>query len=155
MNHVFTWAAALALIFTPTQPLAGDTMSQEEQAVLATVETMTAAFQQGDIDTVMSTYEPAATVMFEPGAPVSDAAQLREMFGAMSGVNPVFTYSGHEVVVSGDTAIHIAPWQMTGQSPDGQEIAQSGLSVAVLRKQTDGSWKMVIDNPHGSALLEH
>ena len=154
MNHVFTWAAALALIFTPTQPLAGDTMTQEEQAVLATVETMTAAFQQGDIDTVMSTYEPAATVMFEPGAEVSEAAQLREMFTAMSGVNPVFTYAGHEVIVSGGTAIHIAPWSMTGQTPDGQEIAQSGLSIAVLRKQADGSWKMVIDNPHGSALME-
>jgi ketosteroid isomerase-like protein len=42
---------------------------------------------------------------------------------------------------------------MTGKSPDGQEIKQSGLSVAVLRRQADGGWKMVIDNPHGGRLL--
>jgi len=45
--------------------------------------------------------------------------------------------------------IWIAPWSMAGTTSDGQEIQQSGLSVAVLRRQADGGWKMVIDNPHG------
>ena len=66
----------------------------------------------------------------------------------------VFDYpSGHEVIVNGDIAIHIAPWSMTGRTPDGQDLAQSGLSVAVMRRQADGSWRMVIDNPHGGRLL--
>jgi hypothetical protein len=29
-----------------------------------------------------------------------------------------------------------------------------GLSVAVLRRQPDGSWVMVIDNPYGDAVLQ-
>jgi ketosteroid isomerase-like protein len=68
--------------------------------------------------------------------------------------NPHFTFSdGHDVVVNGDLALHITPWNMTATAPDGQQISQSGLSVAVLRKQLDGAWKMVIDNPHGGRLL--
>jgi len=91
----------------------------------------------------------------EPEAPVSDAAQLEQMFAGMAAMGPEFTYpAGHEVIVSGDIAVHIAPWTMTAQSPDGQTVEQSGLSVAVLRKQPDGGWKMVIDNPHGGRLLE-
>ncbi len=128
-------------------------MTKDEIDVQATIEKMTAAFQQNQIDTVMSTYERGAVVLFEPGQPATGDQQLRQMFGGMAAAKPVFTYSGHEVVVSGDTAIHIAPWHMTGHAPDGKEITQSGLSIAVLRRQTDGSWKMVIDNPHGSRLL--
>jgi len=128
-------------------------MTKDETNVQAAVEKMTAAFQSNQIETVMSAYEHGAAVVFEPGRLVTDEEQVRQMFSAMASAKPVFTYSGHEIVVSGDTALHIAPWHMTAHTPDGQEIMQSGLSVAVLRRQADGSWKMVIDNPHGARLL--
>lgn len=128
-------------------------MKKDEIDVQTAIEHMTTAFQDNRIDAVMEAYEPGAAVLFEPGQPVTDAQQLRQMFGGMAAAKPVFTYSGHEVIVSGDTAVHIAPWQMTVHTPDGQDIRQSGLSIAVLRRQADGSWKMVIDNPHGSRLL--
>ncbi|WP_185960967.1 YybH family protein [Aliiroseovarius halocynthiae] len=130
-------------------------MTLDQTNALLAVETMTEAFQNKDIATVMSAYEPGATVVFDPDAPISDAAQLEEMFRNMSMINPVFDYAqGHDVIVRGDIAMHIAPWTMTGVTPDGQTIAQSGLSVAILRRQLDGSWKMVIDNPHGGRLLQ-
>ena len=117
------------------------------------VQILLSSFEQGDIDAVMQSYEAHATVVFEPGKPQHDPAVLREMFAAMSASNPHFSYSGHQVFMSGDIAVHIAPWRMKAKAPDGSEIEQSGLSIAVLRKQADGSWLMVIDNPHGQMLL--
>ena len=81
--------------------------------------------------------------------------QIRQMFEGAFQMNPAFTYSGHDVIVTGDIALHIAPWQMKGKAPNGTEIVQSGLSVAVLRQQPDSSWHMVIDNPHGQILMEN
>ncbi len=130
-------------------------MSNDQNAVNEAVLEMTNAFQRGDIDTVLNSYGPGAVVMFEPGAPVSDPAMLAETFAAWSAMGPEFNYAGHDVIVSGDTALHIAPWTMTGTGPDGSAIEQSGLSVAVLRRQADGGWKMVIDNPHGQVLMDH
>lgn len=154
MKHAFAWAMALALTTTLISAVKGQEMTQDQKDVLATVKHMTSSFQAGDIASVMGSYEGQATVVFEPEAPISDAAQLEQMFAGMAQVNPVFDYAkGHEVIVNGDIAIHIAPWSMTGKTPDGQELSQSGLSVAVLRKQVDGSWKMVIDNPHSGRLL--
>jgi ketosteroid isomerase-like protein len=49
--------------------------------------------------------------------------------------------------------MHFAPWTMTGKTPDGHEIKQSGLSVVVLRKQGNGKWLMVFDNPFGQHLM--
>jgi len=129
-------------------------MTADEKNVIAAVQRMTHAFHEGDIEGVMSSYEPRATVVFEPGEPVSDPARIRQMFQGMFPMNPRFEYSGHEVYVAGDTATHFAPWSMTAAAPDGSAIAQRGLSVAILRRQADGRWLMVIDNPHGQRLLE-
>ena len=155
MKHAAAWLVALALsTATPLPIFAGEqTMTKDQTAIHDAVEQMTQAFMAGQIDRVMQSYEPGAKVMFEPQSPVSDTDQLRTMFTAMSAANPQFTYSGHEVYVSGDTGMHIAPWTMTATGPDGSEITQSGLSVAVFRRQSDGGWKMVLDNPHGQFLL--
>jgi len=115
---------------------------------------MTDAFHDGDIEKVMASYEENSTIMFEPGKPVSDPQQLREGFKVFFAASPSFKYSGHEVFIENDIAMHITPWTMTGKAPDGTIIKQSGLSVAVLRRQSDGNWLMVIDNPHGQNLMK-
>ncbi len=129
------------------------TMTKEQQRVLSTIEKMTQAFQNKNIDEVMACYEPKAVVVFEPESPVSDPTVLAEMFTGMSMINPVFTYGGHEVFITGNIATHIAPWKMTGKAADGTLVEQSGLSVAVLRQQENGDWLMILDNPHGSFLM--
>ncbi len=140
---------------TQAQTKMQNQMTQEEKRVLNAVEKMTSNFEKGIIDEVMQSYERDATVVFEPGKPISDADLLRKMFEAMSGAKPKFSYSGHQVFISGDIAIHIAPWEMSGTAPDGSIMQQEGLSLAVLRKQSDGEWLMVIDNPHGQMLLNN
>ena len=74
---------------------------------------------------------------------------MRATFKQWFAMSPRFEYAGHDVLVVGDLAVHIAPWTMKGKAPDGAPIEQSGLSVAVLRRQPEGRWLMVIDNPHG------
>ncbi|WP_108866793.1 YybH family protein [Aquimarina aquimarini] len=128
-------------------------MTTEQKNVLTAIEKMTEAFQNKDIDRVMASYEQDAVVVFEPETPISDPKVLREMFKEMAMINPIFTYSGHEVFIAGTIATHIAPWEMTAKTPDGIEIKQNGLSIAVLRKQEDGKWLMIFDNPHGQFLM--
>ncbi len=125
----------------------------EQQKVYNVIVNMTNAFVKKDIDGVLATYEDGAIVMFEPQKPVSGKDNLRTVFTQFVTMNPIFTYSGHEVYISGEIATHIAPWKMVGQLPDGNKIEQSGLSIAVLRKQADGNWLMIQDNPNGQFLM--
>jgi len=129
-------------------------MRQAEHEVVGTVERMTAAFQCGDVDAVMKAYESGAVVAFEPGRPVKDSSLMRRTFHDWCALSPRFTYGGHEVLIAGELAVHLAPWQMRGTAPGGAPIEQGGLSVAVLRRQPSGEWLMVIDNPHGQRLLQ-
>ncbi|MEB2778677.1 DUF4440 domain-containing protein [Algoriphagus sp. D3-2-R+10] len=128
--------------------------NEEQKKVYSTIEKMVTSFQSKDIDGVLSTYESNAIVMFEPQIPVQGKDNLRLAFTEFVGFNPQYSFSGHEVYISGDIATHIAPWKMVGQLPDGTKIEQSGLSIAVLRKQADGNWLMIQDNPHGQFLLD-
>lgn len=127
--------------------------NEEQKRVYSTIEKMVTSFQNKDIDGVLSTYESNAMVMFEPQIPVQGKDNLRLAFTEFVGFNPQYSFSGHEVYISGDIATHIAPWEMIGRLPDGTQFEQSGLSIAVLRKQADGSWLMIQDNPHGQFLF--
>lgn len=152
MKHAAAWLVALAL--SAPSLIAGESkMTTDQTDVLSLIKSMTASFEAKNIDDVMATYESEATVMFEPGKTTSEAEAMAAAFAAATGINPKFSYAGHEVIVQGDIALHIAPWVMTGELPTGEAIEDSGLSVAVARRQADGSWKMVIDNPHGHRLL--
>src|SRR6184192_3443065 len=99
--------------------------------MLSTIDQMTKAFHQGNIDGIMATYEPGAVVISEPGRPLSGTAALRAMFAGFVAAKARFTFSGHEVVQSDDIALHLTPWRMAGVAPDETPITANGLSVAV------------------------
>ena len=135
------------------QPAQGEPAMETSDPIVSTILTMTTAFQVGDIPAILRAYEPGAVVIGEPGKPLTGEAALRAMFAGFIAVKPKFTYAGHDVVIADDLALHLAPWQMDGVAPDGTAVKQNGLSVAVLRRQPDGRWLMVIDQPYGDALL--
>ena len=148
-------ALALAVVAGSHPSKAGEpkTMTPAERQVRAAVEAMTAAFHAKDIDRVMQAYEAQSNIVFQPDKPVEDRQQIVAKFRELFAVSPRFADSGHQVFVSGDLAVHIAPWTMTGTAPNGEKLTDTGLSVAVLRRQGDGEWRIVIDNPYGGHLL--
>ena len=129
------------------------TMNLEQNKVLATITNMGSSYNARDIDAVMKAYEESAVVLFEPGKPLSGTANVKAAFEASLAVSPHFEFGKHEISIAEDIALHLTPWTMTGKTPDGHNISETGLSVAVLRKQASGEWLMVIDNPHGQALF--
>lgn len=126
-----------------------------ERDVIATVESLTLAFQQCDLQAVLDHYDTDAMVAFQPGAMARGHEAIAEGFRMAFEIKPRFTYSGHEVLTSGDVALHIAPWTMVATAPDGQAIEENGLSVAVLKRAASGAWKLLVDHPHGEQLMAH
>lgn len=125
----------------------------ETTRIQATIDTMTSALAAHDVDTILRTYEPGAVVVGTPEQPTSGAAALRALFEGFVATDPKLSFSGHSIIQAGDIALHLSPWSMTGTAPDGSAIRDGGLSVAVLRRQIDGRWLMVIDEPHGDGLM--
>lgn len=127
---------------------------RDETLALQAIHAMTDAFHKQNINQIMASYEENPVIMFEPGTKVDNNEGVIAMFQGAFEINPKYSYpNGHEVIIAGDLALHIAPWKMQGVTPDGQSLEETGLSVAVLRKQEDGRWLLVLDNPHGQRLM--
>ena len=127
--------------------------SQNADQVHSVVKAMSSAMAQGDMKAVLAAYEPGASLVAQPGTVVS-GPRLREALAGYLAMKPVFDMPRHEVIESGDIALHISPWTMEAVDPSsGNAVTQSGLSIAVFRRQADGGWLMVIDNPFGGNLL--
>ena len=56
--------------------------------------------------------------------------------------------------ISGDIALTQNKWTIKTIEPDGSPIEGTGISAEVIRRQADGSWKFIIDNPWGARLLK-
>ena len=54
------------------------------------------------------------------------------------------------VLEASDLALVTTVWSFTGTGPGGEPVKLASKSADVLRRQADGSWRFVIDNPWGT-----
>ena len=109
------------------------------------------ALTRGDLETATALYEPNASFVQESGEVAVGRAAIREILKGYVAAKPKFTVKARSVL-SGDGSLALTglKWRATGTDPDGKPIALSGNSSEVVRRQSDGTWLFVIDNPHGS-----
>ncbi len=123
--------------------------SPTAQKVVRTPQEMHGVFNEyldaGDLDGIMSLYEDGASMVAEAG-PVTGIAAIREQLAGFVAMKAKIDFQPAMVAQSGDIALVHATWTGTGTGPDG-EIAFSGITAEVMRKQADGSWLYLIDNP--------
>lgn len=159
-SRTFQRLMCLAFVMLGTQSIHAQSQNNqgsqtvEHAQIQSTIDTNNAAVSARDIEGVLATYEPDAVLVGQPGMPVMGTSALREAFKQFLALDPKLAVTGQEIIQAGDTALHSYTWKMSGKAPDGTPIEQSGLSVVVLRKQSDGRWLMVIDNPFGNHLLQ-
>ena len=109
------------------------------------------AINKGDLETALALYEPNASFVLESGQVVTGLAAIREVMQGFLALKPKFTIEVKAVQSGdGDLALLRAKWSMTGTGPDGKPVTMSGNSTEVVRRESDGTWRFVIDNPRGA-----
>lgn len=107
------------------------------------------AVNAGDIEAVIKLYEPAASLTPQPGQIVSGAKAIREALGGFLAMKPRMTLEARTLAEAGGIALTTSKWVLQGTGPDGKPMNVEGQSAEVARRQPDGTWLFVIDNPHG------
>ena len=117
------------------------------------VQALFGAFNNGDIDALAALYEPGATMVAQPGQVATGTAAVREVLAGFLALKPTLSPVKNELIIAGDIALSVTNWTLKGSSPDGEPVEMEGTATDVLRKQADGSWLFVIDNPWGGEIL--
>ena len=108
--------------------------------------TLAAAFNTGDVATVMSMYDVTGIIVPEPNKPVSGQEKFAESIKAILSIKGKMEIKTVYCLQTGDLALGRSEWSIT----DGDEVKISAKGIEVMRQQTDGTWKIVIDQAFGA-----
>jgi len=104
----------------------------------------------GNIEALMSLYEADAAFASQPGSLAHGPAGVRGSLAAFLAMKGTLDLEVTRVLEAGGLAFVAGVWSFTGTGPDGKPMTLTGRNGDVLRRQADGSWRFVIDNPWGT-----
>ena len=110
-----------------------------------TVELVSAALSDGDLEAVLAQYERGAVL--QPWA--ADAGRcgssLRETVADLMALRLPLSATVHTVLASGDLALVLGERAIAGTGPASEQIRLSGLGSSVVRRQPNGTWRIVAE----------
>jgi len=104
----------------------------------------------GNLDALMALYEPHAAFAAQPGSLATGWSGVRASLAAFTAMNGTLDLQVTRVLQVDDLALVVGAWSFAGTGPDGEPVTLTGRNADVLRRQPDGSWRFVIDNPWGT-----
>ena len=118
--------------------------AQSPEAVHALLE---AAFNAGDLDAFMEIYDDDATLIIPPeGQRVSGRDAIRAAVQPTLALRPSAQIEVVEKLQADGLALTHARWSIVA-TDGGERVEMSGRGTIVSRRQPDGSWRIVLDNP--------
>ncbi len=115
------------------------------------LESIVTGINAGDLDSLMPLYERDAAFATEPGSLAPGAPGVRNALSGFIAMDGTLDLEVTRVLEADDLALVIGVWSFDGTGPDGAPVRLEAQNADVLRRQPDGTWRFVIDNPWGTA----
>lgn len=108
-----------------------------------------ATMNAGDLDGALSCWTED-TVFHTADGPVTGLDSLRRELQTFIDTKPTLTIEELHRIEAGDTTLVSLEWHLDGTGPDGEPISMGAVDANVFRRQADGTWRILIDNPFHS-----
>ena len=109
------------------------------------------ALNAQDLEAALSLYEDDAILVPESGVLATGFDEILVALADLLALKPTGTIETKTTEITGDVALMHSPWTQVGTGEDGGKVSFSGITAEVVRRQADGTWKYVIDDPWGGA----
>jgi uncharacterized protein (TIGR02246 family) len=113
------------------------------------IELFAASLNRGDVEAAITLYESEAAFALQPGEEVTGLEAIRDALQQFAALKPRLRGEITNVLTAGDVALVHNRWQLEGTRPDGSPVEMRGHSADVLRRASDGGWRILIDDPWG------
>jgi ketosteroid isomerase-like protein len=107
-------------------------------------------FNKGNTNFLMTLYEKDVCFASKPGQVVKDLESIRRTLQDFIGKGAKLEARVKRVLQAGNLALLITEWSLNRTEPDGRIFNLTGRGTVVLRRQSDDTWLMVIENPWGT-----
>jgi uncharacterized protein (TIGR02246 family) len=114
------------------------------------LETIVEGINSGNLDTLMPLYENEAAFATQPGSLAHGSPGIRQALAGFISMKGKLDLEVTRVLEVDDLALVTGTWTFNGTGPDGEAVRLAASNADVLRRQADGTWRFVIDNPWGT-----
>ena len=108
------------------------------------------AFNAGKLNALVALYEPEAHLISQQDQVQVGHDAIRNTLKEFLALRGKIDMDTHYAFEAGDTALLRSHWSVVGTGPDGKVLEMQGNGVEVLRRQSDGTWRFIIDHPFGA-----
>jgi uncharacterized protein (TIGR02246 family) len=119
-------------------------MDEDERAIRDLVETWMEASRAGDVETVLGLMTDDVIFMV-PGREPFGKKEFAEQSRGMKDVRIEGTSEIQEIEILGDRAWLRNHIRIEVTSPNGEPIRRAGYTLTILRKESDGQWRLARD----------
>ena len=102
----------------------------------------------GDLEKVLSLYEPEARFVAPSGETLVGLDRIGEVIAALIRSNTKMKGRVLRVTRIDDLAVLYTDFDGTTNDASGKKIELSSRAIEVLRRQPDGTWKLIIGDPN-------
>lgn len=118
--------------------------ARDEQAIRRVVQTWMEASTAGDTQTVLGLMADDVVFMV-PGSPPFGKERFAEAARGMKNMQIDGTNEIVELKVLGDWAYLRAQIKIAMTLPDGRQMRRAGYTLTILRRESDGQWRLARD----------
>lgn len=124
----------------------------EDKRLESALESFYTAFNDRNIERLLALFEPHAVYITGSGQYAGNRTDIRAALQQALDLETRIIQGPRQTIIAGDIALMMSNWSQVPDSakPD----ALGGTSTIVFRRQPDGEWLIVIDNPIGTDLLD-
>lgn len=104
------------------------------------------AYNTGELSTVMSMYDSSGIIVADPSNPVSGKEKFEAAVKGILSIKGKMEIETVYCLESGDVAVGRSEWSIR----DGNETKVAAKGIELLKRQSDGTWKVLIDHAFGA-----
>jgi uncharacterized protein (TIGR02246 family) len=111
---------------------------------------VTECINSGNLDSLTMLYESNACFASQPGQFIKGRDNIRQSMQGFVDMKGKLESKVKRVIRAADLALVISEWSFSGTGPEDNPVNIASIATDVLRQHSDGTWRVIIDNPWGT-----